>query len=130
MGPNRLASIAGTKSIMADDDDGFTADCTCFHNTRHTLAHFECHSSHRGLAFGADSPAPAAGSYPYPDEVDCQGKMTPEKIKSTYLDDSIYCSRSACIVYLLCDCFVKIHHNSVLGHYPLLSPSISKSLPF
>lgn len=60
--------------MAADDDDGFTADCTCFSNTWHTLAHFECHSSHRGLAFGVDSPAPGArplgaDSYPYPDEV-------------------------------------------------------------
>lgn len=43
---------------------------------RHTLAHFECHSSHRGLAFGVDSPAPGAStlgveSYPFPNEVDC-----------------------------------------------------------
>lgn len=43
---------------------------------RHTLAHFECRSSHRGLAFGVDSPAPGAStlgveSYPFPNEVDC-----------------------------------------------------------
>lgn len=70
---------------MADDDDEFTADCTCFSKMPHTLAHSECHSSHRGLAFGVASPGPrastlGAGKYPYPDEVDIK-KMTHEMTK-------------------------------------------------
>lgn len=100
MGLKRLASVAGTKTIGADDDDKFTAERTCFPNTRHTLAHLECHSSHRGLAFRVDSSAPGASirgaeSYPYPNKLDCH-------------NDFVYSYYSACIMYLLCDYIVKV----------------------
>lgn len=125
-GLNWLASIAATKSIMAaDDDDEFTADCTCFPNTRHTLAHFECHSSHRGLAFGVASPAPGASTlgvdnYPSPDEVDCQRKMTRGK-NTTHVSMILFTAHYwVFIVWLLC----KWQYNPVLGQYPLfLSPN-------
>ena len=65
---------------MADVDDKFTSDCTCFTNTQHTLACSECHCSHGGMAFGANSSAPGAStlgvdSSPYPNEAECQGEM-------------------------------------------------------
>lgn len=84
----------------ASDDDKFTAECTCAPNARHTLAHLECHSSHRGLAFRVDSSAPGASargvkSYPYPNERDCQTNF-------------VYCCCLARIMYLLCDYIVKV----------------------
>lgn len=69
-------------------------------DARHTLAHLECHSTHRGLAFRVDSSAPGASaqgvkSYPYPNERDCQS-------------DFVYCCCLARIMYLLCDYIVKV----------------------
>lgn len=83
---------------------------------RYTLAHFECHSSHRGLAFGVDSPAPGActlgvESYPYPNEVDC-------------LNEFIYYHYSACIVYLLSDYSIILYEDIILFPFYHLNTTI------
>ena len=123
-GLNRLASAAGTKSIMADDGDEFTAECTCLPNARHTLAHFECHSSHRGLAFGVDSPGPGADSYPCPQEADSQGTNHTRTNKEAHNWMILFTVKLVmrCVfrVWLL----FKRHYNSVWGHWSTLFPPL------